>query len=246
LHGGCEIIYLASKGERLCQAFDVFQNGESIFYLSGLTVLILFITHAFLAYFRKHVEKAFSSPNQGGTIFRRFHTALAALVLTVAACHWWPFALLFVPATAIQGATWGETLFANTTRLGETAERPQFCAGDLSRRQMAGILGSSILASTLGFLVAWEWRQEYMLSGSANLYISFLFPMLSVVMSLLASSICTILSLVVLHYFSVGGVGDRIVNNNAYGQELSENERETAPLVGNHDDGTYPHNEREV
>lgn len=224
LHGGCELLYIASK-RNLRRSFDVFHDGEAVLYLLGLTLLILFIAHAFLAYFRKRFATS-PPPNQGIT-FRGLHTTLAVLILVVAACHWWPFALFFVPATAIQGVSWGETMFAGKRRGYLSAE-------DLSRRQTGGLLGTSILASlVLGFMLAWKWRQDYMMSSSANLYIPFVFPLLSVVMSLLASTMLTVLFLALFNRFADGG---RRTVGNQY-QEIPEHE--AARTVDNHDEATF-------
>lgn len=160
LHGFSEIIYLMTSAERFRSFWAITTNGETLLYWFGFMALVLLLAQASVAYSRRRW------PNS----FRKMHTMLAVALLLVATAHWWPFAFFFCPATAIHAVTITNRYLA--------AIPPKY---------PAVFLGVSLIASCLGLWLGWTWRQSYMLSEIANLYLVFVFPPLSVALALAAS-----------------------------------------------------------
>lgn len=199
LHGTGELLFLAiSKSSfgtrsRLVADFDIHHDGENLIYLFGLLAVFLLSSHAVASYYRKRL----------GPVFRPLHRMLAVTLLTVAAAHWWPFALFFVPATALHGCSLAiicHEKSSNSSLINPTDDEGRHRSSEqqhntpvigvmessscvvspFSQKKTAAFFLVALSSSFFGLYVVWSWRQNYMLSSSANLYLPFLFPALSV------------------------------------------------------------------
>ena len=204
-HGGGEIIYLAtsfagpaeSTGHRrskLVKDLEIWEDGENILYLLGIICFLLMMAQGFAGYVRKRL-----APDS----FRLWHRRLAGTLLVMAAAHWWPFALFLIPVMAFHGANLA--LLNHVSRLGNSANNDssprqaqqsslQSCC-DVQQNSVSSIdtcflaltLTVSLVSSLMGFMVVWTVRQFYMITPGANLYIPFLFPPASVMVSFIAA-----------------------------------------------------------
>ena len=107
----------------------------------GVLSLLLVGAQACLAYLRR------SSP----ATFTRAHRRVAGAILLTASAHWWPFALFFLPATAVHGMGLTGTFVAS-----ETFGEAQSLVAALPKVHVAQILGLSLVSQVfLGFLPVW-------------------------------------------------------------------------------------------
>lgn len=164
LHGISELVYLMTSHRRFRNLWNIRTDGETLLYWFGFVSLSLLIAQGSVGFLRRRWPRN----------FRKMHTLLALALLLTAAAHWWPFAMLFLPATAIHGSS-----IANRYLMPQRHANP------------AAVLGSAQLASLLGLLLVWTWRESYMMSDASNLYGPFFFPPLSVTLSLLLSIVAS-------------------------------------------------------
>lgn len=191
LHGTCEFVYLLQSKERLRKSlWNIARNGEDFLYWCGVLCFVLLSCHAVISVARKTLFR-------DGALFRKVHHAIAASLLLIAAAHWWPFALFFVPTTAIHGISLADNAYHvwKAQRSTATPPHPQLSPTPLERLttgQAAVWLGVSLVASLAGLTLVWMARDAYMSQPTANLSIPFVFPPLSVVASVSASFLVAI------------------------------------------------------
>ncbi len=196
LHGFGELVYLLitkskSGSVALFTELNIRENGENLIYWFGLLCFLVMACHVVAAYCRKMLSG----------IFRPLHQILALTLLLLAAAHWWPFALFFVPATAVHGCGLAILLHYRETsdsvrnsNLDDNLARSTPHSSSLSfvppfsKKQAGFLLLVSLSVSSLSLYIIWMWRQSYMQTPTANLYVPFLFPPLSMIVGLVASS----------------------------------------------------------
>jgi hypothetical protein len=155
LHGSCELFYLSSTSERFRSFYNIAKDGEVLLYWAGLTTFLLLATHWWVAYRRPRYSS-----------FSLIHRAGAGAVLLGATVHWWPFCFFLVPTAALYGMSWADH------------DNAILLAGDdiVSTAHLAGLSSVVLIAAVLLLYPVWAWREIYMMSPHANLYVPFIFP----------------------------------------------------------------------
>ena len=161
LHGFGELIYFCSTKKHFHSFWAIVSNGEVLLYWSGLLALVILVCHTVVAYTRRQLAEG----------FRDVHRVLAALLLLAAATHWWPFSFFFLPTTALHGMAWAA---------------PNVDHWSIHRTAKC-LIGALTTALLFGLYPVWYFREVFMMSAHANLYLPFVFPPLSVTNSTLVA-----------------------------------------------------------
>lgn len=225
LHGSTELVYLMTNKERFKSLWDVRNNGETLLYWAGMVCLTLMVTQVGVAYLRRMWKPRFQT----------MHGILAATLLVVATIHWSPFALFFIPATALHAMTLANRLVVGMRQqqssLSESSPAPSSIITNLEPHQAATLLGASLVASLCGLSLVWSQRDRYMILPTANLYVPFIFPTLSVIASFLLSLVTSVVGLRCLHRPQEeedNNIDDMFHYN---GEQMELEEEATTPLV---------------
>jgi hypothetical protein len=230
LHGGGEILYLvmtkAPKNGTTNHFISVMTlqgDGEDLIYVLGLICLVILIVHVAVASFRKTLA------SRGISCFRTIHRTLAFVFLLAASCHWWPLVLFLLPSLALHGISIAYFFYCDKNVGRSLCSIPV----GLSSQQIGCLVALSTVASFFGTYAAWVARQNYMIKPTANLYVPFVFPAVSVLSSLVASVLASSV------YLRVN------LNNTQDNTTLDPNNNATvtSPLL---DDGGHPHHEESV
>ena len=190
LHGFLELVYLGLiKG--LAKRLFLQEDGEDILYLVGFIALLLIITQGVVGYCRKALRDK-------NIPFRKIHRGLAFALLLAAAMHWWPFIIFLIPVIAFHGV--GIAVNRKETRNENTNDEDDKLSlssipDNLTTSQVTALMIVSILSSFFSTFIVWLLREAYMTSSVANLSLPFLFPFLSIILSLLFSVIASSLYL---------------------------------------------------
>eukprot|EP00928_Gymnodinium_smaydae_P092199 TRINITY_DN76009_c0_g1_i1.p1 TRINITY_DN76009_c0_g1~~TRINITY_DN76009_c0_g1_i1.p1 ORF type:complete len:397 (+),score=26.42 TRINITY_DN76009_c0_g1_i1:54-1244(+) len=163
-HGIGELAYLLSQKEGgFVEVMNALKNGENVLYLLGLITFCVLAIHVAIVSVRRHTFVA--------STFRSVHRYLAALLLLLAAAHWWPFTFFLIPTTAVHGTNLATS---------DNVPCPRVYALSLSVALPVGVVVVCIV---------WTFRQRVMEQETADLYTPFVFPPLTLFVSFLASSV---------------------------------------------------------
>lgn len=155
LHAGGELVYLTQKGSRL----NIMVNGENLIYVLGVTAAALVAVHVAISQVRHKLPK-----------FKQLHGVLAAVLLLVAAAHWWPFTFLLIPAAGVQATSLALNRLEQPMPIEE--QQPPSVANAHTGKVLAG----ATLSATCAMCLVWQLRQIYMMSIGAGLLLPFVFP----------------------------------------------------------------------
>jgi len=143
------------------------EDGENLLYILGILAFVVFAFHMVLVQVRKRVSN-----------FKNLHRAGAALLLLIAAAHWWPFALFLLPAAAGQG-------FCFASQVAERAGYPQ------TQQRKNQALFAALFGSLVGLSLVWILRQRVMQDG-ASLLTPFIFPPAAVLAEFISSTLVSL------------------------------------------------------
>lgn len=145
LHAAGEVTWFISQ--RSWEPLNIIANGENLIYLCGSVAAVLLVVHFLIAQVRRKLD-----------CFKQLHRFLAAVLLFVAAAHWWPFAFFLIPTIGVHATS----IALKQSRV----ERPA----------TGKALACATVAATVAVSLVWKLRQSYMVSSNAGLHLPFLFP----------------------------------------------------------------------
>jgi hypothetical protein len=125
----------------------------------GLVLFVGFCIMAVIALARKYFRHYFNF----------IHRSFAALLLVVAAAHFWAFAILLIPVSSLHGVA---------AALSTSQNFRSWCQSDpkMPHFHVATAVALSFAANILAFLLVWWGRAMYMVRDDATLYVPFVFP----------------------------------------------------------------------
>ena len=175
VHAGGELIYMAAQSAEpggeggLAQSFDLSTNGENLLFVFGAACLSLLALHAVVTCVRHRCACLRRN-------FRRWHRAVAAVLLVCAAAHWWPFAFFLVPASAVHA-----TAAAIFCRQQQRTASPSLEDESMPLHMAAAALAGALVMDAVGVAAVWAGREVYMLgpelaASPTAPYVAFLFP----------------------------------------------------------------------
>uniref|UniRef100_A0A7S4LB31 Ferric oxidoreductase domain-containing protein n=2 Tax=Eutreptiella gymnastica TaxID=73025 RepID=A0A7S4LB31_9EUGL len=153
LHASGEVVWFISQGS-LMSSLNIVAKGENLIYVCGI------IAAAALA-----MQVAISQVRHKIRYFRQMHRFFAVVLLLVAAAHWWPFTFFLIPATGVHATSVAIKQFVAQQEL------PHPATGHTGKA-----LSCATLAATGAIALVWKFRQSYMMSNGAGMWLPFLFP----------------------------------------------------------------------
>lgn len=158
LHAGGELVFLTFQGS-LFTSLNITADGENLIYVLGATAAAILAVHVAISQVRHQLSK-----------FKQLHGILAAVLLLVAAAHWWPFTFWLIPAAGVQATSVALNRFEQPM---PTADQQLPSA---ATAHTGKVLAGATLSATCAMCLVWKLRQIYMMSSGAGLILPFVFP----------------------------------------------------------------------
>ena len=121
------------------------------------------------------------------SFFRTAHSSIAFVLLIVLTVHWWPFVIFMLPTIAIQSVSMSFRWKRHAIR-GKTDDAAILLRLE-SPSHLSASFGLSLFASICSTAIVWHYREIYMMSDTANLYIPFVFPFVAILASTLGANL---------------------------------------------------------
>lgn len=174
----------------LASLFDVFGDGERMLYLCALGAVLVGSVHLAVASARARLERR---------VFRPLHRGLAALLLLLATAHWWPLAILLVPAIAVHAASVEHAASQAVGADSGALPCPRACA-----RALAAALSGAVS----GLAAVWAARAAYMRANPADDHlVPFAFPPGAVCVAFGAARACVLTAARLASWRAAAGAG---------------------------------------
>jgi hypothetical protein len=177
IHGFGQVVYLFATGTFL-SSLDLTLSGENILFVHGLALIVLLTLQTTVGLLRKSIRKSIS-------FFRTAHSSIAFVLLIVLTVHWWPFVIFMLPTIAIQSVSMSFRWKRHAIR-GKTDDAAILLRLE-SPSHLSASFGLSLFASICSTALVWHYREIYMMSDTANLYIPFVFPFVAILASTLGA-----------------------------------------------------------